>query len=394
MALQNGSLLSSDRKCVRSPRMKNHKLIVSQSLIRSYRASIQDELQKHAYNFVLCDPGLPDHPIVYASDGFLEMTGYSRDEVLGRNCRFLQGRDTDKRAIVEIREAIREERDCQIKILNYTKAGKPFWNLFHLAPVFSQQDGRVVHFVGVQLPISSKLAARKDGHLTGLELSFDELEFEEHFDNPSCKNYHLSEEDKQRAFAAVKAVLQELANSSCKGVSSMRSKSFSEGVIPPGFVATSLLLALTRIPHSFVLTDPHLPDMPIVHASLEFLELTGYTREEVIGRNCRFLQGPDTDLAPIEELRSSISEGQTCTVRILNYRKNKEPFWNSLHISPVRNSSGKVAYYAGIQVAVSHSSEEDEGRARMQQLGTLGAIKVAVRSIQTGAVLRKSKTIS
>ncbi|XP_024537743.1 protein TWIN LOV 1 isoform X2 [Selaginella moellendorffii] len=362
MALQNGSLLSSDRKCVRSPRMKNHKLIVSQSLIRSYRASIQDELQKHAYNFVLCDPGLPDHPIVYASDGFLEMTGYSRDEVLGRNCRFLQGRDTDKRAIVEIREAIREERDCQIKILNYTKAGKPFWNLFHLAPVFSQQDGRVVHFVGVQLPISSKVAARKDGHLTGLELSFDELEFEEHFDNPSCKNYHLSEEDKQRAFAAVKAVLQELANSSCKGVSSMR--------------------------------NPHLPDMPIVHASLEFLELTGYTREEVIGRNCRFLQGPDTDLAPIEELRSSISEGQTCTIRILNYRKNKEPFWNSLHISPVRNSSGKVAYYAGIQVAVSHSSEEDEGRARMQQLGTLGAIKVAVRSIQTGPVLRKSKTIS
>nr|AML77758.1 putative LOV domain-containing protein [Selaginella apoda] len=391
------ALLTPQERCAatRSPRMKNYDLIVSQSLVRSYNETIKDELQKHAYNFVLCDPSLPDHPIVYASDGFLQMTGYSRDEVLGRNCRFLQGRDTDKQTVLEIREAIREERECQIKILNYTKSGKQFWNLFHLAPVFSQQDGRVVHYVGVQVPVSSRLAALKEENLSNISL--DKLHLEEQFADASSENFHASDEDKRAAFAAVEAVLQDLAASSCKRVGAARSRSFSEGTIPTGFVATSLLLFLTRIPHSFVLADPHRPDMPVVHASIEFLELTGYTREEVIGRNCRFLQGPDTDPEAIKKLRLSIQQEQTCTVRILNYKKNREPFWNFLHISPVRNSSGKIAYYAGIQVHAGDDDDDDDdddGRARMQQFGALGAIKVAVRSIQSAPVLRKSFTIS
>lgn len=129
------------------------------SLSRSYNEKVSQALRQHEYNFVLSDPRLPDHPIVYASEGFLKMSGYEQSEVLGRNCRFLQGPETDRRTVGEIRDAVREERPCQVRILNYRKDGKAFWNLFHMAPVFSKTDGRVIHFVGVQTPIASDLAA-------------------------------------------------------------------------------------------------------------------------------------------------------------------------------------------------------------------------------------------
>lgn len=128
------------------------------SLSRAYNSRIGPALAHHEYNFVISDPRLPDHPIVFASEGFLRMCGYSREEVIGRNCRFLQGPDTDRGTVVEIRDAIREERPCQVRILNYTKQGSPFWNLFHMAPIFAS-DGRVVHYVGVQTPIASELAS-------------------------------------------------------------------------------------------------------------------------------------------------------------------------------------------------------------------------------------------
>ena len=129
------------------------------SLSQSYNEKVSQALRQHEYNFVLSDPRLPDHPIVYASEGFLKMSGYEQSEVLGRNCRFLQGPETDRRTVGEIRDAVREERPCQVRILNYRKDGKTFWNLFHMAPVFSKTDGRVIHFVGVQTPIASDLAA-------------------------------------------------------------------------------------------------------------------------------------------------------------------------------------------------------------------------------------------
>ena len=82
--------------------------------------------------------------------------------------------------------------------------------------------------------------------------------------------------------------------------------------------------------------------MPIVYASDAFLKLTGYAKNEVLGHNCRFLGGTDTDTSTLHLIRESIKTEQPCTVRILNYRKDKSSFWNFLHISPVRDASGKV----------------------------------------------------
>ncbi|CAA6654841.1 unnamed protein product [Spirodela intermedia] len=107
-------------------------------------------LERIEKNFVITDPRLPDNPIIFASDSFLELTEYSREEILGRNCRFLQGPETDRATVRKIREAIDTQTDVTVQLINYTKSGKKFWNLFHLQPM-RDQKGEVQYFIGVQL---------------------------------------------------------------------------------------------------------------------------------------------------------------------------------------------------------------------------------------------------
>jgi PAS domain S-box-containing protein len=121
----------------------------------------------------------------------------------------------------------------------------------------------------------------------------------------------------------------------------------------------------TRMP--IVITDPGQPDTPIIFANDAFLALTGYSREEVIGRNCRFLQGPDTDPAAVHELRTALAAGRDATVEILNHRRDGSAFWNQLFVSPVRNDAGQIVYVFGSQVDVTgRRAAEEAERGRLQ----------------------------
>ena len=104
---------------------------------------------------------------------------------------------------------------------------------------------------------------------------------------------------------------------------------------------------------SMIITDPRRPDNPIVFANDAFLRLTGYGRDEVIGKNCRFLQGPKTDKAAIAEIRAAIEDKADVSVDILNYRKDGSTFWNALYISPVSNDKGEVQFFFASQLDVS-----------------------------------------
>ena len=112
-------------------------------------------------NFCICDPTLPDCPIVFASDSFLELTEYKREEVLGRNCRFLQGTGTDAATVQQIRDAVKSEAELTVRILNYTKSGRAFWNMFTLAPM-RDAEGHARFFVGVQVDVTAQAAAPGD----------------------------------------------------------------------------------------------------------------------------------------------------------------------------------------------------------------------------------------
>lgn len=104
---------------------------------------------------------------------------------------------------------------------------------------------------------------------------------------------------------------------------------------------------------SMIITDPRQPDNPIVFVNDAFLRLSGYERQEVLGKNCRFLQGPRTDKATVDQLREAIAEKVDVSVDILNYRKDGSTFWNALYISPVSNDRGELLFFFASQLDVS-----------------------------------------
>ena len=108
---------------------------------------------------------------------------------------------------------------------------------------------------------------------------------------------------------------------------------------------------------AMIVTDPRQPDNPIVFANAAFYKLTGYSRGEVLGYNCRFLQGPDTDRASIQAIRAAIDARRDIAIDILNHRKGGEPFWNGLFISPVTNAAGEVQFYFASQLDVTDRIE-------------------------------------
>nr|AML78155.1 putative LOV domain-containing protein [Sarcandra glabra] len=374
--------------------------LIGRSLIARYSSSVRAALDALPENFVITDPCISGNPIVFASRGFIDLCGYTVGEVIGRNGRMFQGPGTDRRSVLEIREAIRGERGVQISLLNYRKDGSPYRILLQLSPVFGVDDGSVVHFVGVQVPISRKSRAfgssMRDVVLgsCGMEMCVDSMgelgrcpQFDSFVDSDNRgleaeESCEASELEKQKASTAINNILSALIHySELTGSVVCRKRCSSFAV---GSLSSSLNTSLGRIKQSFVLTDPHLPDMPIVYASDAFLHSTGYSRQEVIGHNCRFLNGPGTDVEALCQIRKSIQTEQACTVRILNYRKDKSSFWNLLHISPVRDASGKVVFYIRVQLDEGSKNEGQGLNAQMRLLGAVGAVKVAVRSLSMG----------
>ena len=100
---------------------------------------------------------------------------------------------------------------------------------------------------------------------------------------------------------------------------------------------------------SVVITNPWRDDNPMIYVSEEFESQTGYTPEEALGRNCRFLQGPGTDPNAVEAIRAALAARTTFTIDILNYRKSGEPFLNRLRIRPLFDDAGELIYFVGAQ---------------------------------------------
>jgi PAS domain S-box-containing protein len=122
-----------------------------------------------------------------------------------------------------------------------------------------------------------------------------------------------------------------------------------------------------------LVTDPTLPDNPIVFANRAFLELTGYAEAEVLGRNCRFLRGPGTDPGAVAELRRAIAAGEDVTTELLNYRRDGSAFWNRLFVSPVRDPQGRIRHFFASQVDVTRRQDAERAEAELRRLiETLG----------------------
>src|SRR6476661_5729215 len=118
--------------------------------------------------------------------------------------------------------------------------------------------------------------------------------------------------------------------------------------------------ALAATSNGIAIADATLPDKPIVYCNRAFERITGYDRTEIIGKNCRFLQGPDTDRAAVDRIRAALKEQHDCKVVLKNYRKDGTPFWNELTIAPLRDSSGVVTHVIGVQSDITDRFQAEE----------------------------------
>lgn len=135
----------------------------------------------------------------------------------------------------------------------------------------------------------------------------------------------------------------------------------------------NLVRSIQSSQHSFMITDPSLQDNPIVFASDDFLKLTGYTREQVLGRNCRFLQGTETSQEKVNQIRKNLSEGEDVTVTLMNYTADGTPFWNKLFIAALRDAQNNIVNFIGVIVKVARPEpgdpEHDKGNESEQNDG-------------------------
>lgn len=399
---------------------------------------LKDALSAFQQTFVVSDATKPDFPILYASAGFFKMTGYTSREVIGRNCRFMQGADTNPEDVAKIREALQEGTSYCGRLLNYKKDGSPFWNLLTITPI-KDENGKILKFIGMQVEVSkhtegSKEKALRPNGLPESLIRYDARQKEmatssvtelvEAVKRPRAlsestnrhpfmrKSGGNSDHERYDALSAGRRNSENMApprrnsHAGTRSISMQRiselpekkqkkprrlsfmgimkktrrnTEEFDDGLIlnaeddddddddmhadserPESLddkvrkkemrKGIDLATTLERIEKNFVITDPRLPDNPIIFASDSFLELTEYSREEILGRNCRFLQGPETDPATVRKIRDAIDNQRDVTVQLINYTKSGKKFWNLFHLQPMRDQKGEVQYFIGVQL--------------------------------------------
>ncbi|GER25650.1 kinase family protein [Striga asiatica] len=406
---------------------------------------LKDALSTFQQTFVVSDATKPDYPIMYASAGFFKMTGYTSKEVIGRNCRFLQGKDTDPNDVAKIREALQYGFTYCGRLLNYKKDGTPFWNLLTIAPI-KDETGKVLKYIGMQVEVSKHTEGIKEkmtrpNGLPESLIRYDARQKEiasntvtelveavkkpsrgralsestnprpilrksgdyEIFDGqnrrssenpppPQRRHAHAGtratmhkidelppKPQRKPARRSFMAILKKGRRGSTTLEAEQEERNFDDDVDDEenengGYSSESgddcgrpdsvddkvrkkemrkgidLATTLERIEKNFVITDPRLPDNPIIFASDSFLELTEYSREEILGRNCRFLQGPETDPATVKKIRHAIDTQTEVTVQLINYTKSGKKFWNLFHLQPMRDQKGEVQYFIGVQL--------------------------------------------
>jgi two-component system phosphate regulon sensor histidine kinase PhoR len=117
--------------------------------------------------------------------------------------------------------------------------------------------------------------------------------------------------------------------------------------------------AINASKNGIIITDWLQPDNPIIFCNKAFEDMTGYVQEEILGKNCRFLQGKDREQKARYILEDALKKGEACNVELANYHKDGTIFWNELHIAPIKDNSGQITHYIGIQNDISQRKKKE-----------------------------------
>ncbi|CAH2069561.1 unnamed protein product [Thlaspi arvense] len=339
-------------------------------------------------------------------------------EVDRSKIRFLQGPDTDQNEVAKIRDCVKNGKSYCGRLLNYKKDGTPFWNLLTVTPIKDDQ-GNTIKFIGMQVEVSKYTEGVNDKELrpNGLSKSlirYDARQKEKALDSITEVVQTIRHRKSQVRDSVSNDITLKPDSATTPGRQVIQSDEASKSARTPGRVSTptrskskslssnkkhedvpvvepealmlstevieprdswdrlererdirqgiDLATTLERIEKNFVISDPRLPDNPIIFASDSFLELTEYSREEILGRNCRFLQGPETDQATVQKIRDAIRDQKEITVQLINYTKSGKKFWNLFHLQPMRDQKGELQYFIGVQLDGSDHVEPLQNR--------------------------------
>jgi len=441
--------------------------------------------------FTISDCRIPGNPLIYVNDAFCKTVGYSKSEILGRNCRFLQGPETELEAIVEIVSAIRRGQDCSVTLTNYKRSGGKFLNRLKMRAVVDS-DEVARFFLGVQYDASAggqsceHSAQRAAVVLDLIPVALDHLEpleeeaippapdeegapdFSSHvrfvrehtlmlkavgaFDptNPftrmlwfadrsetlkallpcqafvSCFQDFLSEcfssflSDWETACAIsnlssiapkqrdeyMRTVYEKLVGEPATGKSALllrqtldkegaklQERILSEvfpaflehplcttmlqilakeeemgGTMPAGleFVERQSWLemfsyAIEKLPQAIIITDMHSPGAKIIGVNAAFVNLTGYEKDFVVGRNCRFLQGAGTEPDAVLRIIHSLRKPEGAQHEITNYKEDGTSFRNLLSLQPVYDSLDVYRFSIGIIADAEETTDVQRG---------------------------------
>jgi PAS domain S-box-containing protein len=487
--------------------------------VASWIEMFEQAVEKLPQAIIVADMHNPGAKIVSVNPAFTQFTGYEREAVVGRNCRFMQGEATEPESVLKVIDSLRKCKTSQVELTNYKQDGTMFRNLLSLHPVHDSlglyrfsigilaDAGEMLntqraelellrkllpaHFEEELQPIkraepttnaqangkrapalrkateldlykksmledfgqlawlrdpegSVSLLARDENALSSLretlpsqaakqslDLWLEACEVEILFDDDSREelsqqilakffgNYEVSEgktlpEELQReselAYANLlqvhfpnylkaaddkaRSMLLKLDSEIQELIDTSRDECTTRLWLKyrPQADVEDWLCALTAVseqmPFSLCITDTMMPANPIVYVNEKFTELTGYSKGESQGRNCRFLQGPETETESINEIKSSVQNAELCAVQITNYRKSGESFSNLLVMRPVKDSNGLLRYCIGMQLELDGSLECEK---MMRLLATLMDVMPSVIDLTDPAEREKKR---
>lgn len=344
----------------------------------------------------------PGPRIVYVNESFTRMTGYTAAEAIGQTPRMLQSPHTDRARLDEIRAALERWEPIQVEVLNRTKNGRDFWVELHIVPI-ADENGWWTHWVSIQRETTVRKHVeeeirRSEEHFRN-SLARNATDFAAVLDTDGVIRYqsfsssgvlgfapgtwvgsdiltHVHPEDRGKMHEAFQKASEfpgvtpppvefrsqhaggqwcylagvfnnHTTNPSVKGIVFNAWDITGKKLLDEALHLRGRAIASSR--NGIIIADATAFDTPIVYVNPAFERMTGYSAAEVIGRNCRFLQGTDRQQSERDTLRHAIQEGCEASGTMRNYRKDGTLFYNEISISPVLDENGVLRSFIGIE---------------------------------------------